>query len=226
MSNDTDTTEKNSPLSGKGEKTGTGAKEDAKFIPEIAQAAAVGAPGEPAPEGPSTEVVEFQDAAKSMGTLAADAVADQAIYLQQEEAAVIDAPQEPRGGRSQARKGGRYSGGGRRTSARDILVDGVLEKAHRAHPALRAQLRGTVLVKLNGGRERYLIDWRGDSPSAAETGDESADCVISVQEHDLEMIASGSMNPQIAMLSDKISIQGNANFAMYFFNLIAPVAQH
>ncbi len=177
-------------------------------------------------EGPASEVVEFQDAAKSMDTITADAVPAEQMFMETEAAATAASPAPARGtGRGAGRRSSRFSNGGR-PAARDIIVDGVLERAHRAHPTLRDQLRGTILLKVGSGREKYIVDWRTDSLKVAETKDETADCVIGLEDRDLEMIAGGNLNPQIAMLSEKISIEGDASLAMYFFNLIAPPSSH
>lgn len=176
-------------------------------------------------EGPASEVVEFQDAAKSMSNMTSDVVTSEVMFVEDESSAELQPPGlenrtvQPVGRRS------RYQNG-RLRSAPDLLLEHILEKAHRAHPALRAELCGTIIISLDEGRQRYLVDWRNDPLKVAEAKEATADCVIHVKEEDLELIAQGNLNPQIAMLSDKIRIEGSPTFAMYFFNLIAPTSIH
>ena len=58
----------------------------------------------------------------------------------------------------------------------------------------------------------------GTSPSTKV----ELDCYISLNDRDVYRIYRGDLNPQIAMLSDKIEVGGKLSFAVYFFNLIAP----
>ena len=109
-------------------------------------------------------------------------------------------------------------------NARDLLVDELYKRAQRANPKLRAQLLGSVLVQINGSKERFLLDWGSEDLRVEATDREHADCIIRISEDNLMKIAHGDLNPQIGMLSDKIHLQGSLNLAVYFFNLIAPMS--
>ena len=187
-------------------------------IPDIAKDAAAGEPREPVTpaEEPASEVAEFQNAADSM---TAPAALDSAQGVFGESAGEGRAPRAAGPGRRP-----RWSG--RKPTPGELLTEGVIDRAARAHSTLHDQLRGSVLVSLGNGSERYRIDWTGEHLSAERTEETSADCVIDIQSRDLELIAAGSLNPQIAMLSDKIRVSGNASLAVYFFNLVAPAAGH
>jgi putative sterol carrier protein len=48
------------------------------------------------------------------------------------------------------------------------------------------------------------------------------DCILTLDSRSLQEIASGNLNPQLAMLAGKIRVEGKSNLAVYLFNLIAP----
>ena len=82
------------------------------------------------------------------------------------------------------------------------------------------------MVELTNGK-RFGLDWRqADLVVAPLEGDLSGhgapDCTIRLSEDNLLRVASGDLNPQVGMLSDKIRVTGKVSFAVYFFNLIAP----
>ena len=108
------------------------------------------------------------------------------------------------------------------TSVTELLNEHLCQSAMAANPRLRANLMGTVMLSLSDSGEKYLFDWSGDTPSVALTDKGAADCCITLRGSDLLRISNGDLNPQIAMLSDKISVQGRASLAIYFFNLIVP----
>lgn len=112
-----------------------------------------------------------------------------------------------------------------RSSPSEILVSEVMERASRSNATLREHLTGAVLVEVTDTSERYFIDWRGGEISAKsiERGAAAeADCAISLTSKDLSRIASGDVNPQIAMVSDRVKVSGKPGLAVYFFNLVAP----
>jgi len=126
--------------------------------------------------------------------------------------------------------GGRPGGMGerRRTfqNADELLLDEVKSRAQRASVRLKECILGTFLIELTNGK-RYGFDCRqAEMVVAPLTGDLGAhappDCSIRLSEDNLLRIASGDLNPQVGMLSDKIRVQGKSSIAVYFFNLIAP----
>lgn len=74
----------------------------------------------------------------------------------------------------------------------------------------------------------YVVDWRKDQLEVVEVTKDSAlqdrlaevECTISLTEDTLMSISSGNLNPQVALLSDKIAVDGKMEVAMYAFNLL------
>ncbi len=106
-------------------------------------------------------------------------------------------------------------------SARDLFGEEICNRARNAHQGLKSHLSGKILVSVNG-KESYLFDWSGDQPRCTQASGSDADCKIELSEDDLLKLCSGNLNPQIAMLSDKVNIAGRGDMAVYFFNLLAP----
>lgn len=119
-------------------------------------------------------------------------------------------------------------------NARDVVCEELPYRAARAKTRLRPHLSGTIVIELAPSRDRFLFDWRTEearvSPVAApvslahnEPADESkVDAIISVHEQHLMQIRSGDLNPQLAILADKVRVAGKVAPAVYLFNLIAP----
>lgn len=107
------------------------------------------------------------------------------------------------------------------TNAEELMVEGLASRAKNANPRLRALLKGFIQVSLRGGNGAYNLDWREDEAKVFKGPATSPDCIIQLNEKDLIRIANGELNPQIAMLSDKVRVEGKSEFAVYFFNLIA-----
>jgi len=99
---------------------------------------------------------------------------------------------------------------------------------------LKPHLTGSLVIELDNSGEKFLFDWRGDdakvSPFKGEVTLATADsvdpakieCLISLSEQNLMAVRSGDLNPQVAMLADKIRVKGRMGPAVYLFNLIAP----
>ena len=123
------------------------------------------------------------------------------------------------------------SGSERRRSfqnADELLLDEVKARAQRASARLKECILGTFMVELTNGK-RFGFDCRQAEmvvvPLPADLGAHAPpDCSIRLSEDNLLRIASGDLNPQVGMLSDKIRVKGKSSIAVYFFNLIAPRA--
>lgn len=103
------------------------------------------------------------------------------------------------------------------------LIEGDLRgRAEAANVRLRAQLLGSILIHFVNSGKKYLFDWSTDNLVITSTVPDTADCVIRITEQNLLRVVSGDLNPQIAMLSDKINVSGRLSLAVYFFNLIVP----
>ena len=106
-------------------------------------------------------------------------------------------------------------------SARELLLEVIRQRAQGVEMKLRTQLTGTILIDIVGqNRQRYLFDWSTDALKIAESDSDTGDCIMTLSEQSLLRIASGDLNPQIAMLSDKINVRGKLSLAIYFFNLV------
>jgi hypothetical protein len=119
-------------------------------------------------------------------------------------------------------------------NARDVLCEELPVRAERAKLRLRPQLTGAFLIEVSNTGEKFIFDWRGQEPkvspvegtvelAAADNVDPSkVDSIISVSDQHLMAIRSGDLNPQVAMLADKIRVKGKMGPAVYLFNLVAP----
>jgi hypothetical protein len=120
------------------------------------------------------------------------------------------------------------------TNARDVVCDDLPYRAARAKLRLRPYLSSTLVIHLTGSGERFLFDWRAEdlkvtpcdatvSLAQGEPADSTkVDAIISVSDQHLMQIRAGDLNPQLAMVADKIRVQGKVAPAVYLFNLIAP----
>ncbi|MEY4668135.1 MAG: sterol transfer family [Pseudomonadota bacterium] len=119
-------------------------------------------------------------------------------------------------------------------NGRDVLCEELPNRASRAKLRLKPHLTCTLAVELSSSGERFIFDWKGEEPTVApatgpvtvngESPGEAmvVDCIISLTEQNLMAVRSGDLNPQVAMLADKIKVKGKVGPAVYLFNLIAP----
>lgn len=119
-------------------------------------------------------------------------------------------------------------------NGRDVLCEELPDRAQRAKLRLKPHLNGAFAVELSNSGERFIFDWRGEDPKVTPlardvsltvgegTGSSTVDCIISLSEQHLMSIRSGDLNPQVAMLADKIKVSGKVGPAVYLFNLVAP----
>jgi hypothetical protein len=119
-------------------------------------------------------------------------------------------------------------------TGRDVVTEELPARAARAKDRLRPHLTGALVIELSNSGEKFLFDWRSDEPkvspvsgditlaSPENTSPSAVDCIISVTEQNLMSIRSGDLNPQVAMLADKIKVKGKMSPAVYLFNLVAP----
>lgn len=106
--------------------------------------------------------------------------------------------------------------------AKDIFSVENLLKITRNRDKLRSHLNGCVEVRISDTGESFFVDWMSERILVDKTPKQAPACTLSLSEQDLSRINNGDLNPQIAMLSDKIEILGDTSFASYFFNLLAP----
>lgn len=110
-----------------------------------------------------------------------------------------------------------------RLTGKELLETELLDLTTSATPSLRAQLKGKIAISFEGASGGYLFDWSSDTaaltPFSQEEGADGADCKLHLDERVLVDVTQGELNPQIAMLSDKIQVSGKHSLAVYFFNL-------
>ncbi len=110
----------------------------------------------------------------------------------------------------------------------ELLVATLPARAACVDQKLRSNLVGSVLVHLRDSGEKFLFDWSTEDiksekvTTVATEGEGAPDCTIHLSGTNLMKIASGDLNPQVAMLSDKVKVEGVVGLGIYFFNLIAP----
>jgi hypothetical protein len=119
-------------------------------------------------------------------------------------------------------------------NGRDVLCDELPSRAARAKLRLKPHLTCVLGLELSSSGERFIFDWKGEEPTVipataaltvnAESPGEATlvDSIISITEQNLMAVRSGDLNPQVAMLADKIKVKGKIGPAVYLFNLIAP----
>jgi hypothetical protein len=122
-------------------------------------------------------------------------------------------------------------------NGRDVLCEELPNRASRAKLRMKPHLTCLLAVELTSSGEKFIFDWKGDEPKVApatsgitvlpENPGEATvvDSIISLTEQNLMAIRSGDLNPQVAMLADKIKVKGRIGPAVYLFNLIAPRLQ-
>ncbi len=140
------------------------------------------------------------------------------IYSQRGAIAEDEAPEEaPEAEVRERRRGGKFR------DANEVLLDELEQRYVRANERLKAQLTGTVLIDLRG-KKRFMFTPTSSRPVIKEAEASSkGECSITLSEIELLRVANGELNPQVAMLSDKIHVEGKLNLAVYFFNLVAPM---
>lgn len=107
---------------------------------------------------------------------------------------------------------------------RSFITEMLPEKAKYANQRLKASLAGTTCIKVKNSDERYLLTWKEgnlivEQKQKGEVELSSLDCEISATEATYLKIINGELNPQIAMLTDKIEIIGTFSIPIYIFNL-------
>lgn len=119
-------------------------------------------------------------------------------------------------------------------NGKDVLCEELPSRAARAKLRLKPHLTCVLGLELSSSGERFIFDWKGEEPKVApatgaltlnaENPGEATlvDSIISLTEQNLMAVRSGDLNPQVAMLADKIKVKGKIGPAVYLFNLIAP----
>jgi acyl-CoA dehydrogenase len=74
-------------------------------------------------------------------------------------------------------------------------------------------------LRINLGEDIIYIDGTGEE-NKVSSEDKEADCVVSLNEDTLHGLASGSINPMMAVMSGKVKIKGDISVAMKLQSLL------
>lgn len=105
---------------------------------------------------------------------------------------------------------------------RDVFLVEFPELASRMGSNLKALVAGKVLIELTDQSEGITLDCvTGESAvvTKKELGSTSFDCKLVVSTRHIADVLFGSLNSQVAMLSEKIRVEGQHSLAVYFFNI-------
>lgn len=100
-----------------------------------------------------------------------------------------------------------------------LFEDVAARRGREGDSKLRSQLSGPIRFSILDRKQDFLIDWTGKDLSIQKDSKAPADCSIALSSDDLLSIARGRLNPQIAMLSHKVKVEGKMELAVYVFNL-------
>jgi len=113
---------------------------------------------------------------------------------------------------------------GKVDSARSFFSTELIYRYDILDPALQNKLKGRYRVEVkgnNGGTWTLIIDNKLEVLGQRE----EADIVLSVQQKDFLSLVNGDLNPQMALLAQKVRLQGDVRQASLFQCLLAPPGQ-
>lgn len=102
------------------------------------------------------------------------------------------------------------------------VIMSVAGSTGRQFDNLKTRLTGKIVVSITDDAEGYLFEWIDDKLSIEKWSGHRPDnftTLVEIGAKDLEQILRGRLNPQVAMLSHKVHVQGEASQAVYLFNL-------
>lgn len=104
------------------------------------------------------------------------------------------------------------------------VIESLNGKKSERFQKLQGLLKGSITLNVSDCAEGYTFSFRDKELSVQhweKNPPNAGTCSIEVQERYLEQILRGRLNPQIAMLSHKVQVTGEAAQAVYFFNLFS-----
>ncbi|MCB0353015.1 MAG: SCP2 sterol-binding domain-containing protein [Bdellovibrionales bacterium] len=109
----------------------------------------------------------------------------------------------------------------------ELFSENLENFSFRMNPNLSAHLAGDILIDFRENGRSFAVSVSGTSVSSKELGKGKSgtfDCEIAVSERDFLDLVNGNLNPQVAMLSERVQVTGRLDAAVYLFNLFhAPV---
>ena len=106
-----------------------------------------------------------------------------------------------------------------KTPADKLFFKTLKRNAPRREAKLRKHLAAPIEFRLKDSLAAYVVDWSKEELVVSSEPAKDPVCSIELSEQHLLEIAAGQLNPQVAMLSEKIGIKGDKATAMYAFNL-------
>ena len=105
------------------------------------------------------------------------------------------------------------------SSIEDYVLNSIPNKYKRNRTA-KKELTGDILLKITDIKESYFLEFTSQGLKV-EKKEAEAKCTISFDEGIFNQLIKRTINPQIALLTKKIKIEGNVSNGMYFFNLFS-----
>ncbi len=99
------------------------------------------------------------------------------------------------------------------------MYGALCKNSRRLNRRLKTHITGRIQLIVSGGKENYVLDWRGEDLLLNDGRDPEAECVIEISERDLLDVIKGNSNLQIALLSDKVKLSGQVGMALYLSNI-------
>jgi hypothetical protein len=106
-------------------------------------------------------------------------------------------------------------------SAKDFFATELLYRFDILEPAERGELAGTYRIELRGYKGGVWTLNIGDDLEVLNRREE-AEVVLAMQQHDFLQLVNGQLNPQLAILSQKVKIQGDIHKITAFNALLSP----
>lgn len=106
-------------------------------------------------------------------------------------------------------------------SAKDFFATELLYRFDILEPAERGALSGTYRIELRGYKGGVWTLNIGDDLEVLNRREE-AEVVLAMQQRDFLQLVNGQLNPQLAILSQKVKIQGDIHKITAFNALLSP----
>lgn len=107
------------------------------------------------------------------------------------------------------------------TNAKEFFATEVLYRFDILELEERSQVAGKYCVELKGSRGGVWTLQLGDEIEVTNRR-EDADTVLTMQQRDFLAIVNGDLNPQLAILAQKVKVFGDLKRAIMFQSLLAP----
>lgn len=106
----------------------------------------------------------------------------------------------------------------------DLLRKRLTRARIRRREKIKSLVQGYNLIHITENKVDILIQWLDDDVTVENKSLplEELSCKIIMNKSNFSKITQGKLNPQIALLSDKVKVEGKVNNAVYLFNLLAP----